>query len=183
MCPGRTDTSDRRVCCLSCLSGSLRPYLRHLVKLLLLSCSALAWMDLNFLDLWLNTMWLEGPVFGDKHDGGGRRGGLGWKLQEHPVFITPCGERPARFLTLCRSKSSLSSAVKRQLSNGIPNDLLEWSCHSCSHFNLVTYVIEQHYCYFSFKEVCNPCFFVSGQQIKIWLKKYATLQRRKLVIY
>ena len=36
--------------CLSCLSGSLKPHQRHLLKLLVLSSSAFVWLDLDFLD-------------------------------------------------------------------------------------------------------------------------------------
>lgn len=46
-----------------------RPYRGCMLKLPLLNCSASVWQGLDFLDLLLNTQWLESPMFGNKNDG------------------------------------------------------------------------------------------------------------------
>lgn len=90
------------------VSGSQRPYPWHLLKLLLLSCSALVWLDLDFLDLWLEYKVIRKPSVWQQ---------AGWGLEEAAcgskgagcVFQNPVQAQPRR--SLCCGMTILSVAV------------------------------------------------------------------------
>ena len=64
--PRQTDAVHQQSPLFVCLSGSLRPSRWHLLKLLLLSCSAFHRLDLDFLDPSLDTGRLESPGLGNQ---------------------------------------------------------------------------------------------------------------------
>lgn len=151
-----------------CLSGSLTPSGRHLLKLLLLSHAACVRLDLDFLDPRRHTEGLERAVFGNRSHGSPLCAGL-----EHNVFDlrSPEQERPAGSPG-CGRQNGLRRLLNSSRFMRFQTVHLNGGIIPAGTFNLVKHITERCSCECSFrpKSDSSGCVSHADSMQTSWLR-------------